>query len=226
MPTILEFIGFAGSGKTFISRRLRDELGEGCVLISELEVGALDVLSFSVVHPLSVVYAILFIVSTKQPNRKLALGYIKEIIKYRLRIDKAMRSKHKCLLIDEGMLHKLRNIRGTSTISNLTYNDIRLSYRRDLFSKANIVVYVDAPLATIAYRRLKRRNASPDLSLMNKQIAHIKLEVEKRRKGTEQDINAARNEHSFEYLEVYNKENESVDAIIRVIKNRLGNTTC
>ncbi len=218
---IIEFIGFSGSGKTFISRHLRDELGAGCILISDVHFNALDVLSYSLTHPLSIIDTILFIKSTKQPNRALAFEHIKSIVKYTIRLHKSSKIKHKYVLIDEGMLHKLRNIRSTSTIKSLPYEDIRPRYRRQLFSKADIVLHVDAPIETIAYRRLKRKHMVPGLAELTNHIARIRPELEKRAKETLRDIEAAEAERRFQCIKIYNDDNKPPENMIQYIKGRL-----
>lgn len=223
MPIIIEFVGFAGSGKTFIREQLINTFGEESIVPADIKLSISDVISYTLKNPFGVLYTIMFIISTRQNNVKQAITYVKNILRYRIKLFKSIESGKKYVIVDEGIVHRLRMIRSTSNKSGLSYDTIKPRYRKDIFSHADIIVYVVAPLKTIAQRRLYRKKRITNESSIKIEISKIKDEVMIRNQDSEYDIIAAMKEHKFHYIKVNNDHTVSINDIIDRIKECASN---
>ncbi len=223
MPIIIEFIGFAGSGKTFLKEQFIKEFVEESIVPDDIKLSMPDVLYYTIRNPLGVIYTVMFILSTRQKNLLKAISYIKNIVKYRIKLFKSLMLGREYIIVDEGILHRLRMIRSTSKKYDLLYETIKPRYRKERFSHADILVHVDAPLQTIARRRLNMKNRIMNEPAIENEISKIKDEVIMRKQYTQQDIAAARKEHNFHHLMIDNDQTTSVINIISKIKECASN---
>jgi hypothetical protein len=223
MPLIIEFIGHGGSGKSFLSRQLCESLGEDSILFADIEITKSDVISFITKYPLLIVSIIMFVLGTRQNSLRRTIRYINMILKYNIRLSISENMDKKYIIVDEGMLHKLRSIRDTSRIKSIIYNDIKAEYREKIFSHADIVIHVVASVETINIRKLKRYYGEVDSAMIREGLEIIKDDIVNRAQYTERDIAAAMNEHEFTYIKVDNDGNGMINNMISEIKECINN---
>jgi len=113
MAIVIEFTGYAGSGKTYICERLTETFGKYSAVPSSIRVSIFDVIFYTIRYPYSTLITILFVFGTKQNNWSRNILFIKKILKYNIKLMKLSRSNVKYIFVDEGMLHRLREIRRT-----------------------------------------------------------------------------------------------------------------
>jgi cytidylate kinase len=220
MSIVIEFVGFAGVGKTFISKQLADKLNGESILNSDVNVNLYDVIHYSIRKPKLILYAIMFVISTRQKFIIRNVIYFKNILIYKIKLEKLLKMNKKYVIIDEGIIHKFRMIRSTSKIEKLTYSRIRKTHRISLFSGADVVVFVTASLRNIAIRRLlRRRKKIENESEIEREINKIKTKFTVRSCYTENDILSAQNDHHFYYIKLYNDDKISIDELIDKINN-------
>jgi len=218
MVVIIEFVGFAGSGKTYIREQLVNAFGSESAVPAAIQLRVSDVISYALKKPLRVIYTVLFILNTRQKSVGKSIRYIKKLLIYRMKLNKLMTEGKKYIIVDEGILQKFRMIRSTSKKTELYYDSIKPRYRRDLFSYPDIVVHLGLPINTIALQRLNRRNKTLNESSIENEISKIKDEVVLRNQCTEHDIAAAKKEHYFQYIKIDNNCIDSKNSIISDIK--------
>jgi hypothetical protein len=221
MPIIIEFLGHGGSGKTFISKQLNNLLGKDSILAADVKINISDVLWFIVKYPLHLMDIILFILSTKQKSLNRNIRYVNLLLRYNVKIAKLKNLDKRYVIMDAGILHRFRSIRETSDINDLIYDKIKTRYRKNIFSRADVIIHVIASIETINLRKLKRRYGEVDGAIIQRGLKIIKNDILERSKYSEYDIASAMKEQKFLYIEVDNDGNESIKKIISDIKESI-----
>jgi thymidylate kinase len=207
-PIIIDFVGVGGSGKTYISRILREILAKQCLISSEYKLSIIDIIKYIFTHPIYVIQILIFVLTTKPKNIKSLRQSYFALFNYSIKHFVLSEKNTKYVIFDEGMLHKLRQIRRRSKKNNLSYKDINIKYRKLFFSYPHIVIFLNTPTEIILQRRIKRSNADPEI--IKKEFLDLDGNVGYSINQTEEDVKFAAKEQGFKLLIIVNGDDDII----------------
>lgn len=204
----IDFIGEASSGKTFISKKLVEQLGDSCYLASNYKLKYTDFIKFFLIKPLFVMYVIIIVLDMKPKSMKLLIKSILKILNYSIKHYILSKKMKEIIVFDEGILHKFRQIRGMTKMKTNNYDGI--IYRRLIFSYPDIVILVAPPIDILIDRKIKR-NAKHNKNFTVKSVK-IKRKYEAWYNSTiktEHFIKSAQSEFGFIFFKIINNDNHA-----------------
>ena len=220
-PVIIDFVGVGGSGKTYLSKIIMDKLDVKCILASDYKLRLFDSIKHLIINPVYFFNCLIFLYRTKQKSLKSFKRSFYALSNYKVKYEVLTRKDYKAILFDEGMLHKLRQIRRRSRLDHLGYENISVKYRNMFFGYPDVVVFVYAPLETTAKRRSERKEVcciEAETEKLNKVDGGYDMSIEQ----TIEDIKKAKIELCFEAITINNKGNiSSTDSTIKNIVHKV-----
>ena len=221
MPIIIEFVGHAGSGKTYLAKRLSDVLGDECISIEGFPMRMSDALLFIAMNPGKVVLIFKYILSSKQINVTYFMKSLRKMLVYYVKLETAMRKQAKYIIISEGVLKIFNDIRSTSAIRNMTYTHVPQSIRNRIFASPHLVIFVFSSLEVVAKRLLLREKAIVTEGDIKNEMNRIGNNFLSSVIDNTNNINAAKEEHEFRVLELSNSQpcltNRAIDRIVEKV---------
>jgi len=192
------------------------------VLANNLKLTKIDLITFCLAHPYQTVQSIHFIASTQPKSVSYFLKKFLNLIIYQAKLKKLKKGRANYIIFDEGLLHKLRQIRRSSKRTNLSYRDIKRSFREKFFSFPDIVVLVIPPL-DILLKRCINRNSNIEKEKIIKNFKTVDGSIEKSIQITKDDVFSASKEYKFMVIEVSNGQDlpnlNTIDEIVEKILN-------
>lgn len=148
---LVEFVGAAGVGKSFLSARVHDVLMQRHLPVTDSR--AISIKKSSMRTILTILHAAYIAASIRPKTLRAYIFAVKEIAKLQLRWDVSRQRRGICLC-DEGLIHRLRAFSRNS-------NRLRMSEIADRLVRhvvvGHIVVVVEATVDKILSRRTERQ---------------------------------------------------------------------
>lgn len=217
---VIDFVGPSGSGKSTLSSSLSKRLGERSVLASDLRLTKFELITYCLLHPYQTVQSILFIKSTKPKGVTNFFKNLAILIIYQAKLEKLKKKNYKYIIFDEGLLHKLRQIRRRSKRTGLSYRNIKSSFRKRFFPFPDIVILVIPPLGDLLNRYMKC-NAGIEKEKLIDSFETVDGSIEKSIQTTKDDVLAASKEHEFSVVKVTNSQDIPISNTINEVVKKL-----
>ena len=173
---LVEFVGAAGVGKSFLAVRVRDALVQRHLPATDFR--KVSIKKFSLRTIVTVSYAAYLAASIRPKTLRAYVFAVKEIAKLQLRWNTSRRGRG-IYLCDEGLIHRLRAF--TRNSNGLCMKEIADRLARHVVT-GHIVVVVEAGVEKILARRSERRrrgdkfsneSVAADVRLLQDSIATI-----------------------------------------------------
>jgi cytidylate kinase len=214
MPVVIEFLGHAGSGKSYLASRLAESLGDQCVATESLRMGLRNVVKFAVANPGKLALISKYVLFCRQANARTFFKSLRRVLVYHVKLDMALGQKKRFVIIGEGALKVFNDIRTTSSRENLAYEDIPPSIRMKMFSYADVVVFVFSSLETVARRLALRENPAATVEEVEEHLARIQGNFHSSIRDNRSNIQAAMGDQIFTLIEIENGESGIIDVAI------------
>jgi dephospho-CoA kinase len=214
MSVVIEFLGHAGSGKTFLATRLAELLGDQCVATEGFSMRLSNVLQFMTRHPGKLILIVRYVHFSRQSNLRALLKALRRVLVYFVKLDMAIRKRKPFVIISEGALKVFNDIRTTASRKDLAYETIPPSIRREIFGRADVVVFVFSSLEVVAKRLAMRENQEASAQEIEEQLTRIQGNFCSSINNNRSNIRAAMREHEFRLIEVDNGESYALNGEI------------
>lgn len=211
MPVTIEFVGHAGSGKTFLADQLVAALREKHEVSRGMKVRGTDAVRFALFNPRLVFDLMRLVVWARPKTLKSGYKAVCKLAFYQMKRKRAERQGTGVIVFDEGMLQRLRSLRSNSNGDRVSYAEMEESLRKRLFPKPDLVVFVVASLETAAKRKVKRDATNPGCENVEQMVQRKRDSYAASLKGTEDDILAAQREQGFCTIKLVNEEGSAVE---------------
>jgi deoxyadenosine/deoxycytidine kinase len=219
MAIVIEFVGAAGCGKSHITDRLVEKLGTRCIASKNVKISWLQILGYIARNINYTVQTCRFILQCRQKSYLNFRDSFTSVLIYQARVNIANRTGIPIIVFDEGILHKFRQIRNRSKISDLLYRSVDEEMRKLIFSIPDLVVLVKCTAETVAKRRIQ----SGKVAYREKDYRHYVTEMNdsfyKATLHTDDDITSAKKELGFRSLIIDNDTHSSISDHIDHIIN-------
>lgn len=207
----VEFSGLAGAGKSYVSKRLKRKLEQRGIVVEDTVSVKVSVV-FALINLPLFITCLFWIIKSKPASFAGFYGAAVGWYKTQLKI-KRFRAVSGVCLIDEGYVHRFREIRRESRKRNLRLSD---HYSSD-FVTSDFLVIVNSDAASISARRAVR----DDLIITPAQAALALARME----YTVEDADFLRSQQrGFDYVEIENGPKEvletELDQLAETIINR------
>lgn len=216
-PITVEFVGHAGSGKSFLREKVVAALSESNQVAGRHRLRFLDLCLFGVRTPGTLSDILRLVLSSRPKNPRWAFTAMLKIVVCQIKMRNAIREGGGTVVFDEGMLHRLRMLREGSRGEGPSYESIDCNIRQRLFSYPDLVVFVVASLETMANRKVARDGTAKTGEGFDEMVRRKRSNYAASLEATERDILEAQREHDFRFLKITNETESSVKENVETI---------
>ena len=221
-PIVIEFLGHAGSGKTFFLDAFADNLGEECIALDRFSLSASKSLWLACRHPYKMSLGVRFALAFRHQDWRGLMSSVKGVLAYICKREWAVAANPKYVVASQGLLKILNDMRSRCVGGDRSYTELPLSVRNALFEGFDIVVFIFAPVDVVAKRLILRAGGNASEDEVQRTVEKIRANFHLSVRDNRKNIADARQEHEFRVIEIENAEDRSSEEAFEALWLQIG----